>query len=286
MVNNFINNGYIGKEEQLFFLGTQQIPGVQNLNLSYTNNSTLIKHLGMTGCQYVPNGIPSASVDISSLLISNDQFISYTGDQGVNGFILKNRGDINNNIAFTSGYLTSYACQCSIGQIPQINSSFVILGDVGKIPITTYPVLYNQLTGVQSGWSTLTLKIADPGSIDLSVNSFVTNRVQDFNVNVNVPRNPIYALGSRFPNKVEINYPIECAVSFNIEVNDYSFKKVTDYPFNDTKDNITINIKDLDTQQNIVSYAFSGMSLYSENYTAGVDGNVRATLNYRGYYGR
>lgn len=283
MVNNFINNGYIAKEEQLVFLGTEQIPGVQDINLSYTNNSTLIKHIGMSGCQYIPNGIPSASVDISSLLISNDQFINYTGAQGVNGFILKNRGDITNNFAFTSGYLTSYTCQCSIGQIPQINSSFVILGDVGKIGVTTYPVLYTQLTGAASGWSNLALKIADPGSIDLSIGSFVTNRVQDFNVNINVPRNPIYPLGSRFPNKVEINYPIEYNVSFNIEVNDYSFKKITDYPFNETKDNITITLKDLDNQQSIISYGFSGMSLYGENYSANTDGNVRATLNYRGY---
>lgn len=286
MINNFIANGYIGKEEQLVFLGTEQLPGVQNLNLSYTNNSTLIKHLGMSGCQYVPNGIPSASVDISALLISNDQFINFTGNSGINGFILKSRNNISENIAFTSGYLTNYTCQCSIGQIPQINSSFVILGDIGKIPTGTYSALKTQLSSAQNGWSTLPLKIADPGSVDLSLNSFVTNRVQDFTVNINVPRNPIYSLGARFPNKVETNYPIECNVNFNIEVNDYSFKKVTDYPFNDTKDNITINVKDLDTQQNIISYAFSGMSLYSESYSANIDGNVKATLNYRGYYGR
>jgi len=282
MVNNFIGNGYIPPEEQLVFINTEQIPGVQSVGISYTNNATNLKHLGMSGvCNYFPNGPYNGNVDISTLLISDDQFLNFTGAAGVNGHILKTRANTTETYNFTSGYLTNYNCRCSIGEIPQINANFIVFGEMGRIS-NSDSTINTQLTTISGGWSTLALKIADPGSITFSVGDFTTNRVQDFNVNVIVERVPTYIIGSASPKYVDINYPIDVECSFNMENNSYSHKKLRDFPFNDTAHNMIITLKDLDTSTNIIQYGFSGMRLVSENYNLNTDNVPITSLTYRG----
>lgn len=185
--NNFISNSNITREEQHFFINSTEIPGVQSIEASYELNSIPIKHIGMTGVQCIPIGPQQGVFNVNASLITDDQFIGLTGIHGVNGYVFKNITNTGENFGFTSGYLTSYASTCSIGQIPSIAAQFLVVGNIGKIESSEASSVVSNFNLIRTATSILPLKIADPGSMTISISDFNTNRVQSYTLNINVP---------------------------------------------------------------------------------------------------
>ena len=287
MPNDLIAAGRITKDRQIALIGSVEIPGVQSINSSYQFNSEPLRYIGMTGAvQLVPQGAKNGTFNISALMVADDNFISLTGGGGVNGFILKNRGEQSENFSFTSGYLTYYGSKCSIGQIPESNATFSVFGNIGKLPVTENNDVVTSLAIIETGNASGLLQVVDPGSISISISDFTTNRVQSYDLSINIPRKPIYILGTGNPYRVEINYPVEILASFDIEVNDYGFRKLSDFPFAPKSGNLSITFKDLHTLQTIRTYNFANMFLLSESYSAGINGPVTATIGYRAFVNR
>lgn len=286
MINNLINNSRFTREEQHFFINNIEIPGVQSAEIEYRTNSAPLNFIGMTGVSRIPTGPPQGNARVNAILITTDQFLPLTGNYGINGYIFKDLSTTGDNFGFVSGYLTSYASTCSIGQIPQIAADIQVFGNAGRIPSSEAASVVSNFNNIINHTSVLPLKIANPNSIELSLNDFNTNRVQSYSVNINVPREPNYILGQRYPESVNINYPIEFLVDFTIDYNDYIAKNSFNFPLNERNENITITLKDLETNENITNYGFSGMQLISERYAAGVDGSVKLTMQYQGFYTR
>lgn len=283
MRDDLINNGNIYKEEQHFFVNSTEIPGVQSIEASFTQNMAAVNHIGLSGITYIPRGPQEASVSVSSLFITNDQFINLTGNTGINGFIVKGKGETASNFSFTSGYLTAYSTTCSIGQIPQINAAFNVYGNMGKLAASESATVSTQLTQISTNTSTSPLRIADPGSMSINLGEYTTNRLQSYSLNINVNRLPVYILGSRLPARVEINYPMEVNLSFTIEQNDYTPEKLRDFPFNEQTKSVTIVQKDLKDSSTIATYGFSGLKIVSENYGTNVNGATTITTSLKGY---
>lgn len=279
--NNLITNANFTREEQHFFINSTEIPGVQSIEATSEINSVPLVYIGMTGISYIPVGPQQGQVSINALLISNDQFIDFTGKHGVNGYILKKQTNTGDNFGFTSGYLTSYSSTCSIGQIPQIGAQFLVVGNIGKIDSSEASSVITNFTSITGATSTLALKIADPGSMTISLSDFDTNRVQSYSLNINVPRQVNYILGDRYPNSVEINYPMQVSLDFTVDYNDYVTKSIRDFPFNDKIRNITLVHKNLEDSSTISTFAFTGMQLTSERYATDVNGSVTLTAKYQ-----
>lgn len=279
-----VNNAdRITREKQLFFINGSQIPGIQSIQISPNYGKMPIKYLGINTVQYAPNGPQTSDINISSLLISNDQFIQYTGNLGFNGHILKTLDNAGDNYSFISGYCTNYNSKCSIGEIPQINVSITAFGKAGRISaLTEIP----ELNAIQNNSSDLQLKIPGPGSIDINIDDFNTNRVLSYNLDIKTSRNPIYILGNRNPNAIELNYPIEMTCSFEIDLDDYAPENSFTYPGSNTIKTFAIRVKDYITDANIVSYNLSSMTLINESYNTNVDNNTSMTIEYQGFMTR
>lgn len=284
MTNNLISNSNITREEQHFFINNTEIPGIQNVGMSYQTNSVPLRHIGMTGIQTIPAGPTIGQVRVNALLITNDQFVGLTGNHGINGYIFKTLTTTGDNFGFVSGYLTSYSNSCSIGQIPQIGAEFQVYGNIGKIDSTEAASVITNFNNIVNHTSVLPLKIANPNSIDISLSDLNTNRVQSYSVTVNVPRQVNYILGQRYPESVETNYPIESLVNFTVDYNDYAAKNIFSFPLNEKKQNITITLKDLETSETISQFNFSGMELVGESYSTDINGSVNLTAQYQAYY--
>lgn len=279
----------ITKEKQRLFINTTEIPGIQSLTTDYTNNATLIKYLGMPRSSFEPNGPYVANFSVNSFLISNNQFIQYTGSQGFNGYILKNvnSNSTTNLVSFTSGYLVSYSTQCGIGEIPQISMTATILNNWGDLTSSESDDVLSHLNTIKSSDSTLKLKTPTYGCIDFNLEDYTNNRVQSYNITINVNRNPSYKIGSKYPYSVDINYPIEIVAAVVFEASDnYTFKKLTNFPLNAKYNNFQLNIKDYKTDEIFDSYSFNEMLLTSEAYNSDVDGNLAVTQTYKKYITR
>lgn len=279
-----VNNAdRITREKQLFFINGTQIPGIQSIQINPNYGKMPVRYLGIDTVQYAPSGPQTSDINISSLLISNDQFIQYTGNLGFNGHILKTLDNAGDNYSFISGYCTNYNSRCSIGEIPQINVSVTAFGKAGRISaLTEIP----DLNAIQNNPSNIQLKVPGPGSIDINIDDFETNRVLSYDLNIKTSRNPIYILGDRNPNAIELNFPIEMSCVFEMDLDEYAPINSFTYPGTNTTKTFTIRVKDYTTDANIVSYSLPNMTLINESYSTNVDNNTSMTIEYQGFMAR
>ena len=288
MSNDFIVQTNSRRENQRFFVNSTEVFGIQSVQGTYDSNGTPLKFLGMGVPVVVPNGKQAGAFNVSTMIIDTDKFLQFTGNSAFNGYILKSRTDTTQNFSFSSGYLTSYQSRCSIGEIPSTQVNIAVLGNVGNFPPgeESSSQVSNDFTSIAAGTSSLNPQIAGPGSISISLNDFTTNRVLSYDLAIDIGRHPYYPLGSRYPNAVEIDWPIGVTLGFQFAINNYAAMSLRQFPFNHKTADISVTLKSFDSNSTIVNYQFSGMYLAKESYSARTEGQTIVDATYKCFLGR
>jgi hypothetical protein len=279
-------NSNIGREKQLVFLGSQRLIGVESLTVSSQPGLIPVTYagIGVDTVTYAPRQEQLSSVSISSFLINEDRFYALTtGDYLVNMYIVKDKSNLNTTYSLVSGYFSSFEMSYSIGNVPQVNSSFTVIRDAGIISTGMLPQsCVAELQTIASSSSDLTGSLLIPygNSIVLSLPEFSTNRVQAFNISARLNKIPIYNAGSKFPKRVEPVYPIDIQLDFSFDVGDYEAKQLRQSSINGTVKNISLSIGDYSTSQNICNYSFQNVTLVAEDYSTSVSNNVLVSQKY------
>jgi hypothetical protein len=269
----------LSRDEQKVFINGSEVRGVQTVGLQYQVNSAPVRFLGMQQVGEVPSSPQVATVSIGHLLISDDILLPYTGERAITGYVVQDRRNPTGNIGFTSGYLTNYRVHCAVGQIPEISADIEIYGNVARIPSGNDPLGFSSISsGTSPG-----LKVASPGSMDLTVDGFNTNRVQSFDIQISVPRNPIFILGDRNPKSVEYGGPVEVTCSFSISAKDYNPYALRSYPSNPLISDVAAAFRDVSDNQTIISFNLPKLTLKSQSYNVDIDNRSIVNLTYNGY---
>lgn len=276
------NLGRLRRENQRIFINTQEIFGVQSVNSSFDVQHQPLKHIGQNNSpNLIYPGNQNGNVSISQILVTNDQFLPFTGESGFNGYVLRRYKDNSTNYSFTSGYLTSYSSRCSIGEIPQVDVNLMVLDNLGNIP-SGYSLQtsgdFNAIAGLTDNFSA---NIAGYGSISINLSDFTTNRVLGYNLEIQIPRNPVYRIGRQLPEGVFTNYPLEVTCSFDFDRNDYANKELRDFLCNPTTQNLTLTLKNYLSSATIQTFTFNSMKFVGESYKTDANGNVSVTTTYK-----
>jgi len=281
-MSNFQPIHRLNRENVFIYLNDTPISGAQSLSASWNSNLSNIKFLGMQQQEIVekPIGPQVGTVTLNSLVVNQDQFINFTGEAGLNGYVLDPEST-NKNYSFTSGFLTSYNSRASINSIPEINTTFTVLGNMGNLP-TGGPLELNFQQNRSNLNNSGEYSIADPNRISISLDDYDTNRVLNYELIINVDRNSFYSIGGRSASAVKINYPIEVTTTFQFEIDNYDFRNMKDSPCKEKIENLSIGLNKYQGGQ-ILSYDFSGMKLIAETYSATTEGNIVVDATYRTY---
>lgn len=278
--------GRLTKGEQRFFLNSVEVPGIQSFQAQFDIGAAFFKYVGVKNIDQIPRSAQIGGFSIASLLISDDMFINFTGNTGFNGYLIKDKTDTTQNFSFASGYLTSYTSRGSLGSIPEIEMVGTVFGNAGRLTSSESTDVSAHLGAIPTSNPTGVLKIPGPGSIDISIDDFVSNRVQSYDINIAVNRNPYYTLGQRPPYSVELNYPLEVTATFVIDVFDYNDRKMFDFPLSPNIKNLGLTVKDYLTSLPMASYNFNNMFLTTDRYNASVSANSTVQLTYKTYLTR
>ncbi len=277
----------IRSENQLFFLGTGQVLGIQDINISNNFGSSPIKYIGIgnKGLNQNINSQQYADLSLNLNFVQEDIIFQQTGSQPINCFILKTQNDINSAYSLVSGYLTNYSAKYIPNQVPQINSTFRFYNNAGYINtgnLDSYS--FFQLTGIQSnGYRQFNNDIADSNYLNFTCNEINTNRVQNFDFSISLNRLPIYNIGSRFPKRIDSIFPINVQASIVFEADyNYSGVSLTDFPQNKIIQNLSLDVYSNRTNNLIENYTFFNMTLVSETPSINVDGNLTIRRDYIG----
>ena len=162
--------GAITNYENTLFMDGVALSGVISFDGSYNIETVPINVIGKGFCKQVVSQVPSASVSITRYLVNNDPVFGLTGDADNYTASFINGGLIyqGKNFGFTIGYLSSFGISCSVGEVPQIQSSFQIFGNMGP---SIDPSGNNMSSAVF---------VPQVKNISVTCNNSSTNRVKDF----------------------------------------------------------------------------------------------------------
>ena len=271
--------GRIRREAESIAINGSGIQGVQSVSANYSSVAQPLRNLGINSIEFVPEGPQTASLDVDTLLIntlspsapasSAEIMQNFTGDLAFSGVV--NHGT--KNFIFTEGYLETYSVSCSIGEIPQVSTSSVIYGEFGTgtlvdVPVDSYPS---------------TVNIPSYSSMEINLDTFNTNRVSSFDVNIATPRVPLYVVGSDVPTGVIAGTPVEVNVNFALEPDDYEIKNMRLVPDQTVFQNTVITLKKNNSNATLLEYSFNNMLLTSESFNGGVDSNATVNFNLRSF---
>ena len=271
--------GRIRREAESITINGSGIQGVQSVSANYASVAQPLKNLGINSIGFVPQGPQTATLDVNTLLVntlspsapatSTEIMQNFTGDLAFSGVV--NHGT--KNFIFTEGYMETYSVSCSIGEIPQVSTSSVIYGEFGtgtlaNVPTDGYPSVVN---------------IPSYSSMEINLDTFNTNRVSSFNVNIATPRVPLYAVGNDVPTGVIAGTPVEVNVNFALEPDDYEIKNMRFVPDQTVFQNTIITLKKNKSDATLLTYSFNDMLLTSESFNGEVDSNATINFNLRSF---
>ena len=276
----------LNREDQQVFIGSGQVFGIQSANASYTVPEQPMEFIGSTKIIPVPTSSQVGQMQFEALAIDTDPFIQCISENSFNAYLVKDNTNFNDfHYSFNSGYLESSSNSCSGGEIPSLQAAFKVVGDMGRIPTG------DMATDAQEEVSNIknttkvdpAFKIPTASTIEITLDEFQTNLVDNYSVNINIPRKDYYKLGNRQPHQVKIDYPIVVTTNFTIEINDYSGNLIRSYPCKQKLKDFEIRLKDHKTREVLTKFTFSGATLVSENYTVNTDENAKISATYKSY---
>jgi len=271
--------GRIRRGAESITINGSGIQGVQSVSAQYDSVARPLRNLGINSIKYVPEGPQTATLNVSTLLTnfvspsapvtSTEVMQNFTGDISFSGIV--NHGT--KNFIFTEGYMETYSVNCAIGEIPQVSTTSVIYGEFGtgtlaNVPVDNYPS---------------TLNIPSYSSMEINLDTFTTNRVNSFSVDIATPRIPLYAVGKDTPTGVIAGTPVEVNVNFAIEPDDYEIKNMRFVPDQTVFQNTVITLKKNNSNATLLEYSFNDMLLTSESFQAEVNSNAVMNFNLRSF---
>lgn len=273
------SNYRISLDDQLFFINSTPIAGVQSLQFDTRKNLSVLRYLGQKKHKFYANGIQGGTVSINRLCVSDDIFLPLTGESGFNGYII--RQSASDNYSFASGYMTSYSLQGGINNPIQMTANIDVFGNLGTLESSDHNQISTDFSNINNhNYVEPVYKFAHPHYTSVTCDNVTSNRLQSFEINIQIPREPTFYLGKTEPDHVEINGPISINCSFQYEIDNYNMNKSKNKSTNHKISDITIALK---TSQGstIQTYSFSDMELLNESLSSSNNGSVIVDAEYQ-----
>ena len=279
--------------EQTVIIDSVALSGVVGANGSYGITEAPIKVAGVGFIDALVDGPLQGNFSISRKMVSTDPLLKltpggdYLYDQDyISGSILYDNQT--KGFGFTKGRLTSYSVTCAVGQIPDIETTFTVFGDLGS-GINVAPATVEHPP----------IRFTNQGSISVAVSDFVVDSITDFSYSRALNLQPLYAIPkgtasdwasesqasspNQDPIQVDIQYPIETDINFTMVAHEYEARQMKDKFESSTKTDVVIEIRDSQDDTIINSFTGKNVRLIGETTNSSTDGELSVSLTYKGY---
>jgi hypothetical protein len=238
---------------------------------------------------YLIDGTQSDKNYLVRLVPEGNDAVGYTGtDGGV--------------IGFGNAFISSYSTQGAVGAIPsaslRLEASHVKY-DVSSSGIITPAV---NVTNGQLLAHTLTVPTAktgeagqlsalQPGQIVVNVSGafgIQNHCIQSYNLGLDMRREPLQCLGSRFPFARVVTFPVTASLDIETNVQDFGTGSLADIICNDRSYDLSVTLYAPScTGYGVMKarYTLKGAKLDSQNISTSIGPNTRASLKYSAQVG-
>ena len=272
------------------------IAGVQSMNYDFNLPYQNVIEYGNLGVKnQIVNGQPNINLNLQYLLnnidnefkiglstgngtlsgILNDNFsLNFTGFIGKEGMDLS--GDIDGLLLFKSGYLNNYSIRGAVGELISVNSQFVC-NDL-NFNTNTAGFSYQQI--IPTGFSqpqtcennSLSLNLTGLG---ISTGDF---KIQNFDLSLNINRQPEIFFGENLARYMYITYPIEININSEVILGDIEMDTVNQMTSGLNSINIILTTP-------FKKYEIGNCKLISENFSSSIGPSKTASLSFKSIVG-
>ena len=308
--------------EQIFYLGGDNtssrtgVSGIRSITAGYSVGQKKVRALGAGFIREVIAEPLQGELSMTRDLLYQDPVLGLTGESSISGTLLY---DVEMNGAekvygFNTGYLTSYSINCDVQDVPTIETTFAVFGQLGSGE-RERELDYSGIAPLQN------LGFVNHEAVFLTFNGSGTNRAVSVSQTYDINRVPIYTLDQKTdesyyaPSEVITEYPIEITTNLTIEMDDYQTANMIDNirsgnyqtlgveirlgAKEDTLDGHAVVGDTLCLQDNngnclgddgdgITRYEFLSTTghLVSESIESSVDGVLSVNLEFKDYYNK
>lgn len=261
----------LGHESKMY-AGGFELPGIESINFSSQNNTSLIKPMGTTKGFTSVSGPLNNTLSITRSLVYKDPILyRYTGY----GTVMKaSIFDENNQnfYGFESGYMNSYSVNCAVGSVPRVTTNFVIADEIKS--------------GANSdqSLSSLERRIQVPSQETLYVegSDFSNARVIGFDYSLSRKNKAFYTIGKKSVSNMETLSPIEYRATVQLELDQSLGFDMTNFLEKRENKKIDFNIKGSNNKF-IQTMTIPNATLLSQNLSHSADGLLKLNLSYVGH---
>jgi hypothetical protein len=253
---------------QSFRFNGYDLSGVSSVNFETDFGVGSFQTLGRKNFGHAKVSPSVGRVSLTRSLIYADPVVSFTGESCFSGVFSYGQSQY----GFESGYLNNYSVSCSVGQVPSVSCGFSVYGEMKSGAATHTGVTHPDIF------------VPSPRSMEISNDYGNSNRIKSFDYSLEVPRRARYSVGPNlFPDIVEQNGAINITASATFDVGGFSALDLNNFVRYVSAPNFTINIKNRDLSQTIMTLPVSNAQIYNQQIEGTVDAPLSVTLQYQGY---
>jgi hypothetical protein len=279
--------------EQTVVVNDIALSGVTNVNGSYGISERPIRVAGVGFIDAFVDAPLEGNFTISRKMVSRDPILDlnvlgqYNYDENeISGSILYDNST--KGFGFTKGRVTRYSVNCTVGDLPDVQTDITVFGDLGSGILIQQP-----------SKSHPPIQFTDQASIVIRVSDFSIDAVTDFSYSRSLNLQPMYAIPkgteaewsadsktqytNHDPIQIDTIYPIETDINFTMIADEYQVRQTKDRLRAAPESDVVIEIKDSKTKQIINSFTGVKARLISESSTSSVEGEMSISLTYKGY---
>lgn len=253
--------------DQLFVVNGYKLSGVESVSVSHSTSLENALTLGSL-FGYNLNNPFQAQISLQRNCLYTDPLLAFTGDSPLSGSFSYN----GQSYGFTSGYLTKYAVNCGVGEIPSVACDIVVYGDLKPSlevsPYQSHPELF----------------IPSPRSIVVSGDNTSTNRVTSFSYELNINRQPIFSIDSyKDVDEVVFLPPINVSASLNFDAVNFTPENYEFFIVSTEKKNFNITINDRKSNSGVYDLNIPNIQLVSQSLDSSAENKLSISNSYIGY---
>lgn len=278
--------------EQTVIINGYELLGVQSVDGSYGISEKPIRVAGVGFIDALIDSPLQGNFSIGRKMVGYDPLLEKNiygkykfDEEEINGSILYEDGT--KGFGFTKGRVSRYSVNCSVGEIPDIQTDIIVYGQLGK-DVSMDPATKENKNIKYPDQSTIRVTISD-FSID-AVSSFAYSRGINVNAVYGLPKgssseweNSQASVKNLEPIQIDTQYPIETDVNVSIIADQYEIREIKDRIQAAPKSDVKIEILDSYAQTDINTFEIENARLISEAINSTVAEEMNISLAYKGY---
>lgn len=259
--------GSIYSYDQRLWLNDRWVSGVNSIDAEFSVPNEQVNSIGVGHVNSFRVGEFQGSFAFSKYIFGPDLFYSLLQSDSINGLI-EYKGKV---LGIKQGLITNYSCRGSVNSIVESSISGVVFGTIGGSNFDVSPNS-DEDPYIQT-MTHANVNISSSDGIGL------TNRIQSFSVEIEIPRQFRRVIGQRNPVQDIIVYPIVCSVEVSFDVHDYVLPVLGDFHCNEDLVGLEIDLKDCD-DDTIQGFNFGGGKITNVSSSSSLDEKLAVSVRY------